>query len=160
MATQIKKSDAVKELENLVHQYRLQKDPFSEKKYYAEHNTTELEKCIILYCELLKRRGFKVFAVRVQTMGRQILKDGNPIFVRQNNYTGKADISVIIEGKAIEVEVKCKYTKDRYQNEAQKKFERQILRAGGIYWLIRDFAEFKMQIDNYFFKLQQNEKRN
>ena len=149
MAKQIKKSDAIKELENMAHEYRLKRDVTAVKKYYSESNATELEKCIILYCELLKRTGFKISAVKVETMGRQILQNGKPIFVRNNNYTGKADISLIVNAVAIEVEVKCRFTKDLRQNEAQKKYEKQVKNAGGLYWLIRDFAEFKSKIDEY-----------
>lgn len=151
MAIKIKKSDAIKELEIMVHEYRTKKDPSAVKKYYSEKNATELEKCIILYCELKKRIGFKVFATKVETMGRQILGNGTAVFVRNNNYSGKADISLIIQGQSIEVEVKCKYTKDRYQNEAQKRYEKRVIQAGGIYWLIREFSEFKTKIDNYLY---------
>ena len=144
------KSTAIKELEQMAHAYRVRRDPNAVKKYYSEHNASELEKCIILYSELLKRQGFKVFAVKTETTGRMIVNNqDSPIFVRQNNTNGKADINLIVGGCSIEVEVKCKHTRDRYQNDAQKIYEKKVIQAGGLYWLVREFAEFKKLIDNY-----------
>ena len=44
--------------------------------------TLMLEKCIIHYAFY---RGF--FAEKIQSMGRQIIKDEKAVFVRNNNYT-------------------------------------------------------------------------
>ena len=137
------KSEAVKELEILCDEYRKKRNPDAPKKYYSDKTAHELEKCIINYCHL-----FGVFAEKVQSMGRTIFK-GQPIFVRNSNTTGQADLSLIINGKAVKVEVKCKWTGDRYQNEAQKRYQKNVERAGGIYVIIRDFAQFKSWIDNF-----------
>lgn len=137
------KSDEVRALENLCDQYRKRKNPDTPKKYYSDKTAHELEKCIINYCHL-----FGVFAEKVQSMGRTIFK-GQPIYVRNSNTTGQADLSLIIYGKAIKVEVKCKWTGDRYQSEAQKKYQRNVERSGGLYLIIRDFAEFKQWFDKY-----------
>ena len=137
------KSEAVKELEILCDEYRKKRNPDAKKKYYSDRTASELEKCIINYCHL-----FGVFAEKVQSMGRTIFK-GQPIYVRNSNTTGQADLSLIINGKAVKVEVKCKWTGDRYQNEAQKAYQRNVERSGGIYIIIRDFAEFKQWFDNF-----------
>lgn len=137
------KSDEVRALENLCDNYRKRKNPDTPKKYYSDKTAHELEKCIINYCHL-----FGVFAEKVQSMGRTIFK-GQPIYVRNSNTTGQADLSLIIKGKAIKVEVKCKWTGDRYQSEAQKAYQRNVERSGGIYIIIRDFAEFKQWFDKY-----------
>lgn len=137
------KSEAVKELERMCDEYRKRKNPDAPKKYYTDKTAHELEKCIINYCYL-----FGVFAEKVQSMGRTIFK-GQPIYVRNSNTTGQADLSLIINGKAVKVEVKCRFTKDRYQNDAQKAYQKKVERAGGIYIIIRDFAEFKQWFDNF-----------
>ena len=137
------KSEAIKELEIKCDEYRKQRNPTAKKKYYSDKTAPELEKCIINYTHL---KGH--FAEKIQSMGRTIFKD-QPIYVRNSNTTGQADLSLIVYGKAIKVEVKCKRTGDRYQNEAQKRYQRKVERAGGIYIIIRDFAQFKYWFDNY-----------
>lgn len=143
LKTTYTKSAAVKELERMCDEYRKQRNPEAKKKYYSDRTAPELEKCIINYTIL---KGH--FAEKVQSMGRTIFK-GEPIYVRNSNTTGQADLSLIINGKAVKVEVKCKWTGDRYQNEAQKRYQKNVERAGGIYIIIRDFAQFKSWIDNF-----------
>lgn len=138
------KSNEVKELENLVFDYLKARKKDVVKKYYSDATAPGLEKMIIIYTFL---KGHH--AEKVTSMGRQILDNGNPVFVRNNNTTGQADLSLIVKGKAIKVEVKCKWTKDRYQNQAQKRYQKKVESAGGIYLIIRDFAQFKYWFDNY-----------
>lgn len=147
MTQKYEKSDEVRELESLIFNFKKNKNQVLEKKYYSDKTAPELEKCIIHYAFY---RGF--FAEKIQSMGRQIIKDEKAVFVRNNNYTGQADISLIIAGLSVKIEVKCKWTKDRYQNEAQKKYQRQVERAGGVYLIIRDFAEFKKWLDSFIEK--------
>ncbi|MEN5133245.1 hypothetical protein [Elizabethkingia anophelis] len=149
------KSKEVKDLENQVHAYNLKRNKESDKRYYSDRTAPELEKCIIHYSFLC---GF--FAEKVQSMGRQIFKGEKPVFVRNNNTTGQSDISVIIPGFSVRVEVKCLWTNDIYQNDAQKKYQRQVERAGGIYLIIREFAEFKNWLDSFIEKYNlKNERR-
>ena len=144
------KSEAVKGLEVMCDEYRKRRNQTAPKKYYSDKTAPELEKCIINYTHL---KGH--FAEKIQSMGRTIFKD-QPIYVRNSNTTGQADLSLIVYGKAIKVEVKCRWTGDRYQNEAQKRYQRKVERAGGIYIIIRDFAQFKSWFDN-FLKMQDDE---
>ena len=51
---------------------------------------------------------------------------------------GTADISAVIQGRAVKVEIKIR---DR-QSEFQKKYQEATEAAGGIYLIIRTFAEF------------------
>ncbi|GEM_PF-5208880 len=115
------------------------------KKYYFDRKATELEECIIHYTSCFNG----CFAEKICSMGRSVEKDGKFIFVPNNNTTGQADLSLTILGKSIKVEVKCKWTRDKYQNKAQKNYQRQIEKAGGIYLLVREFSEFKIWFDNY-----------
>ena len=52
---------------------------------------------------------------------------------------GSADISATIKGRSVKIEVKI--GKDR-QSEAQKRYQEMIERAGGTYYIARDFDEF------------------
>lgn len=140
------KSNAIKELENLVFDFRKRRDGKSAvKKYYFDRKATELEECIIHYT--LCFNG--CYAEKICSMGRTISKDGICIFVPNNNTTGQADLSLTILGRSIKVEVKCKWTRDKYQNKAQKIYQKQIEKAGGTYILVRDFSEFKNWFDKY-----------
>ncbi|WP_312090365.1 hypothetical protein [Chryseobacterium sp.] len=140
------KSNEIKELENMVFEFRKKRDGSKAvKKYYFDRKATELEECIIHYTSCFNG----CFAEKICSMGRSVEKDGKFIFVPNNNTTGQADLSLTILGKSIKVEVKCKWTRDKYQNKAQKNYQRQIEKAGGIYLLVREFSEFKIWFDNY-----------
>ena len=51
---------------------------------------------------------------------------------------GTADISATINGRSVKIEVKMK---DK-QSLDQKRYEEQVIRAGGLYWICRSFEEF------------------
>lgn len=146
------KSPELKELQKEINDFRVKRDPNAKKIYYSDKSAPEIEKAVIHYTFL---RGW--FAEKVSSMGRNILKNGSLIFVPNNNTTGQADLSVIIAGRSIKVEVKCLYTMDKWQSTAQKRYQRQIEKANGIYIIIRTFKEYKDWFDNYLLNLQ-NEK--
>jgi hypothetical protein len=52
---------------------------------------------------------------------------------------GTADISATIRGRSVKIEVK--YGKDR-QSDAQKQYQEDIERAGGVYIIARDMDQF------------------
>lgn len=138
------KSQAIKDLENLTHEWRQKQGINIPKKYYSDENAKELEKCIINYT--IMRGGH---AEKIQSMGRQIMKNGKAVFVPNSNTTGQADLSLIVNGKAIKVEVKCKWTGDNKQSDVQKKYQKKVEAANGIYLIIRTFADFRKWFDLY-----------
>lgn len=60
--------------------------------------------------------------------------------IRSSMQRGTADISATIHGKSVKIEIKV--GKDR-QSEAQKRYQEQVERAGGVYIVIRDFDQFE-----------------
>ena len=52
---------------------------------------------------------------------------------------GTADVSATIQGKSVKIEIKI--GKDR-QSEEQKKYQQQIIKAGGYYFIATSFDEF------------------
>lgn len=68
----------------------------------------------------------------------QRMKIGSGKFIPGAGTNGTADISAIIKGKSVKIEVKMK---DK-QSEAQKKYQESVERAGGIYYIVRSFDEF------------------
>lgn len=90
-------------------------------------------------------------AERISNMGRYIdsskvvtnvlgqrIKIGSGKFIPGAGTNGTADISAIIKGKSVKIEIKMK---DK-QSDAQKKYQESVESAGGIYYIVRSFDEF------------------
>lgn len=90
-------------------------------------------------------------AERISNMGRYIdsskvvtnvlgqrIKIGSGKFIPGAGTNGTADISAIIKGKSVKIEIKMK---DK-QSDAQKKYQESVERAGGIYYIVRSFDDF------------------
>ena len=95
-------------------------------------------------------------AERISNMGRYIdsskvvtnvlgqrMKIGSGKFIPGAGTNGTADISAILKGRSVKIEVKMK---DK-QSDAQKKYQESVERAGGIYYIVRSFDEF---IEKYY----------
>lgn len=150
-----RKSEALKVLENLAFKDLVSQYPNTPLKYlpkpaFSDKDANSLTKAIIKYIWLTGGQ-----AERINSMGRQIdrrervtdvcgrTKDiGSLQWIKGNGTTGTADISATIAGRSVKIEVKCAATGDRYQSEAQKAYERSILKAGGIYFIATDFEQF------------------
>lgn len=64
---------------------------------------------------------------------------GETKYIPSTSTNGTADISATIKGKSVKIEVKI--GNDR-QSEAQKKYQYDVERAGGIYYIATDFDSF------------------
>lgn len=113
---------------------------------YTDKTSNGLTKCII---DFLRFSGHQ--AERISNTGRyldnsKIVIDvldnskwiGSGKWIPGSGQKGSADISAVIQGKAIKIEVKMK---DR-QSPDQKAYQAQIERSGGLYWLVKSFDEF------------------
>lgn len=118
---------------------------------YSDKTANGLTKCII---DFIRLSGGQ--AERTSTTGRFIDKRvrftdvtgrnreiGNAKWIHTSGTRGSADISAVIGGRAVKIEVKIK---DR-QSEHQKLYQDAIQKAGGIYLIIRSFSEFKAWYD-------------
>lgn len=104
---------------------------------YSERSTNALTRAVIDFIEL---KGYQ--AERINSTGRQIKVKGKTKWIKGSSTNGTADISATIEGRAIKIEIKCKYTGDHYQSPDQKAYQKSIEKAGGIYILVRDYDSF------------------
>jgi hypothetical protein len=115
-------------------------------KSYNDRTANGLTRCII---DFLNFSGH--LAERINSTGRpidntKIVKDvlgsqrriGSMRWIKGTGQKGTADISATINSRSVKIEVKMK---DR-QSEDQKKYEEQVIRAGGLYWIVRSFEEF------------------
>ena len=78
-------------------------------------------------------------AERIAIMGRPQQECGRVRWIRSNMTIGTADISATIHGRSVKIEVKI--GADR-QSDAQRKYQQAIEKAGGVYYIARDFESF------------------
>lgn len=142
--------DAIKILENMAFEAKLKKygdQPYLVRRKYSDKNANELTKSIIAF---IKLKGGQ--AERINTTGRMIDNRKtytDPVGFRRQissmqwipstSTKGSADISATIVGRSLKIEVK--HGRDR-QSEAQRRYQADIERSGGIYFIARTFDEF------------------
>lgn len=114
---------------------------------YTDKTANGLTKAIVKWINL---NGYQ--AERISTSGRWVdnskvvtdvlgnsKKIGSGKYIKGSGTKGSADISATIKGKSIKIEVKI--GKDK-QSEAQIEYQKAIERAGGIYFIAKDFTSF------------------
>jgi len=116
------------------------------KSKWNDKTANGLTQCIVKFLDMSGHQ-----AERINTMGvyrgpnkvRDV--DGSIRIVGKGRYTkstgtkGSADISATINGKSVKIEVKI--GKDR-QSDDQKIYQEKIERAGGLYFIAKNFDEF------------------
>ena len=113
---------------------------------FTDKTANGLTKAIVKWINL---NGYQ--AERISTSGRWVdnskvvtdvlgnqKKIGSGKYIKGSGTKGSADISATIKGRSIKIEVKMK---DK-QSEAQKEYQKAIERAGGIYFIAKDFTSF------------------
>lgn len=151
-----RKSDAVKALEEMYiedHRSRYPSMPEYARtcKRYEDRTANGLTKCVI---DFIRLNGYQ--AERINCTGRyvdntqvveNVLGDkrriGSAKWLPTSGQRGTADISAVIRGRAVKIEVKIK---DR-QSDDQKRYQADVEKAGGVYLLVRSFEEFKQWFD-------------
>ncbi|MBQ0732971.1 hypothetical protein [Aquimarina celericrescens] len=124
---------------------------------YIDNTSNGLTRCVIDWIEL---NGFQ--AERINSMGRQIDKRktvtdvlgnkrtvGSVTWTKGSSQKGTADISATIKGRSVKIEIKCEATGDHYQSEDQKRYQKSIERAGGIYIIVRTFEDFYVWLNKF-----------
>ena len=113
---------------------------------FTDKTANGLTKAIVKWINL---NGYQ--AERISTSGRWVdnskvvtdvlgnqKKIGSGKYIKGSGTKGSADISATIKGRSIKIEVKMK---DK-QSEAQIEYQKAIERAGGIYFIAKDFTSF------------------
>lgn len=144
------KPQAVKELELLKfeHDYKNSNIPeyVKSKDKYRDDTANGLTKCIIAY---LRLSG--AFCTRLNSTG--IYRADIKRFVRNTQRKGLADVVGIHKGLMFQIEVKIGKDKmSKYQKQIKKDFKK----AGGYYFIAKDFESFKDWFDNIFCKFDTN----
>lgn len=133
------KSQAVKQLEAELYNAAVVKHPTVPahalpRPRRSDTTANGLTQCIIEYIQL---RGGQ--AERISIMGRPQQIGDSIVWTKSNMTIGTADISATIQGRSVKIEVKI--GKDR-QSEAQRRYQASVERAGGLYFVARDFQSF------------------
>jgi hypothetical protein len=122
------------------------KERFIPLTTWSESSANALTKCVVSFINMSGG-----FAERINTMGvyqqAKTVKDvdgkmrtiGKGKYIPGGSTKGSADISATIKGRAVKIEIK--YGKDR-MSESQKEYQENTERAGGIYYIARDFDSF------------------
>lgn len=104
----------------------------------TEHRSSTANTLTGQIIRFIQRHGGQ--AERVAVMGVPREAGGRTIWTHTNMTVGTADISATIQGRSVKIEVKI--GTDR-QSEAQKRYQKQVEDAGGIYYIARDFETFQ-----------------
>jgi hypothetical protein len=151
-----RKPSAVKELEALADAEAARRHPSIKpqhlaRRLYRDDTANGLTKCVV---EFIRLTGG--MAERINCTGRYIDRSqtytdvigrtrtiGSGQWLPTSGVKGTADISAVIKGRAVKIEIKMK---DR-QSEDQKRYQEAVERAGGIYYIARNFTDFKQWFD-------------
>ncbi len=117
------------------------------KVKYSDTSANGLTKCIIDFINLTGNQAERISNTGRQLDNRKTVKDilGNALtigsikFIPGTGTNGTADISATIQGKSVKVEVKIGADK---QSDKQKEYQKAIEKAGGIYFVAKDFETF------------------
>jgi hypothetical protein len=105
-------------------------------KPYTDATTNGLTNAIMDFLKFKKH-----YANRINCMGVMRRINGEMKYTPSATRKGTSDITAIINGKHVSIEVKCKATKDRMSKEQMK--EKQLVEAaGGIYYVATDMKSF------------------
>ena len=138
--TAYRKPDAVKELERMADNEarRLHPTmPHLAPRKFRDDSANSLTACIVKYISL--KGGF---ASRVNNQGTYSRKLGR--YIRSTAKKGLADIIATYRGLSLHIEVK--HGSDRL-SDSQKKIQNQVTQSGGLYYVAKNFTEFKEWFD-------------
>lgn len=114
---------------------------------WSDKTANGLTKCVIEYARLMGAQAERINTTGRPRDDRKVYTDvlghkrqvGSLTWLKTAGVRGSADVSITYKGKSIKVEVKV--GKDR-QSDDQKKYQRSIEDAGGIYYITRTFDDF------------------
>lgn len=121
--------------------------PYPPRPNNSDKTANGLTRCIISWIRL---HGYQ--AERISCTGRMIDQRktytdvlghrrviGSVTWIKGSMQRGSADISSILQGRSVKIEVKV--GRDR-QSEAQRAYQAQVEASGGVYYIARDFQSF------------------
>ena len=134
-------------MESLKLKYPNMPEAYIPKTEWNDNSANGLTKCVIAWIQFMGGQAERISSQGQYREGAKI-QVGSGIMAHTKQLPGKwtpgqstkgtADISAIIRGRSVKIEIK---QKDK-QSEAQKQYQASIERAGGVYIIVRDFDSF------------------
>ena len=124
-------------------------------KIPSDSTANGLTRLVIKWIELHGFQAERINTVGRMVDGRKVVTDvlgrkgmiGSMNYIPTTGTRGSADISAVINGRAVKIEIKI--GKDR-QSVAQKAYEQSITSAGGVYLIVRSMDDFVQWWDETF----------
>lgn len=124
---------------------------------YSDKTANGLTKCIIDWVTFNGGQAERITSsgrvidnrITYENVLNQRVTIGSTKYIPGTSTKGTADISAIIAGRSVKIEVKI--GKDR-QSEAQIKYQQSVERAGGVYIIAKTFDEFEKWYNNFVSK--------
>lgn len=140
-----------RELGRLAFEEACRKHPSVDPRYisprkYRDDSANGLTRCVIDWIRLNGGQAERINCAGRYVDNTQVFTDvvgrtrsiGTGQWIPTSGQKGTADISAVIKGRAVKIEIKMK---DR-QSEDQKRYQEAIERAGGIYIIVHSLHEF------------------
>ncbi|MFW6275426.1 MAG: hypothetical protein ACOC2M_02190 [bacterium] len=121
---------------------------------FRDDTANGLTKCVLTFLKIHGKQGERVAPTGRMVDQTQKFTDtlgytrriGSTKYIKSSMQPGSADISAIVNGRAIKIEVKM--PGDR-QSEKQKIYQTNVESAGGIYLIVRNFTDFVEWYENF-----------
>lgn len=119
-----------------------------------DKTANQLTRSIIKFLQLHEHQAERISVTGRAIDRRKVVSDvlgsrrmiGSLQWIHPTMTPGTADISATINGRSVKIEVKICHDK---MSEAQKKYQADIERAGGVYYIAKDFQSFYEFYNNY-----------
>lgn len=126
---------------------------------YNDKTANGLTRCIVDFLNLSNHQAERTSNTGRYVDGTKTYTDavgltrtiGSGQYIKGTGTNGTADISAIIKGRSVKIEVKI--GRDR-QSEAQKKYEESVNKAGGQYWIAKDFDGFYEKYTDFMLSIE------
>jgi hypothetical protein len=139
------------EREQLRMKYPSMRDELIPLTDWKDNSANNLTKCIIFFIKAMDGQAERISNQGQYRAGKSIeiasgMKQLPGKWTPGTGTKGTADISATIRGRSVKIEVK--YGKDR-QSDAQKQYQADVERAGGTYYIARDFDSFVLWYEKF-----------
>jgi hypothetical protein len=124
------------------------------KTEYNDRSANGLTRCVLDYlllsghfCERTGNEGRVIDGRKTYTdvIGRQ-KTIGTVKRIKSSGTKGTSDLKAVINGRMVAIEIK--YGADR-QSQHQKDYQAMVEKAGGTYWIVKNFEQFLNLYENF-----------
>lgn len=147
------KSKSIKILEKLAWNEKVSQNPNMPRHClvvpkFSDKKANDLTKAVIKFISLMGYQGERISVTGRKVASAKKVRDtftgeskivGKDKYIKSSMRKGSADISSVIEGHSVKIEIKV--GKD-WQSDHQKEYQAEVEQAGGTYLIVRTFDQF------------------